>query len=250
MPTWSLFAVSAVALIGVVLAAQLLRRGSRTVGWSERLFAFALLTLLAGFAGWVLHVSSRESLGLERVFAFYIGGEILTWVGCSALFFGTWRFYRPDSAVGIGVASLASGAQLTAVIHLALGGEAIEPCRLALAPMTVIVARAACFAWWGGESIVYYKKMKRRVAIGLADPVVASRFLMLGVAAFCISVCMLTVPATNWILEQAPRETPQVLAGLLVVAGIALVCAYCAFLQPKVYQRIVMRRMAPPDPTS
>jgi hypothetical protein len=249
LPIWSLFGVSAVALVGLVMAVQLLQRSSRTGGWSERLFAFALLTLLAGFAGWVLHVSALGWLSQERVFLFYIGGEILTWIGCTALFFGTWRFYRPDSWVAIAVAALASAAHLTAVIHLALGGEVVEPCRLALAPMTVILGRALSFAWWGGESIVYYGKMKKRVAIGLADPVVASRFLMLGVAAFGVSACMLTVPATNWIFERAPREMPSVLAGLLVVASIALVCAYCAFLQPKAYQRIVKRRMAAPDPT-
>jgi hypothetical protein len=57
-------------------------------------------------------------------------------------------------------------------------GQPIDPTWLALSSFSY----TGCFVWAGGESLACYVRMRRRAAIGLADPELQNRFGVWGAA--------------------------------------------------------------------
>ena len=99
-----------------------------------------------------------------------------------------------------------------------------------------LAGRLASPSWLGIEAFLYWNAMRRRARIGLADPVVANRFLLWTVASATGLLCLLTsvpphyLPAHHWLLE----------LDLFVfsAAGIATAAAYwLAFFPPGRYRR-------------
>jgi hypothetical protein len=102
-------------------------------------------------------------------------------LGLSCLLLFTQRTFRPESraaATGIGVTA---GIMVSMTIWIGLSdGFAI---RLLPGPAYWIhwTARLSAWIWVAGESFAYWSKQQRRLAVGLAEPVVTNRFLLWGV---------------------------------------------------------------------
>jgi len=101
--------------------------------------------------------------------------------------------------------------------------------------------------WGAYESFRYYRRMRRRARIGLADPLVANRFLLFGLASMgTFSATWLT----TWtaLLPDPQMAVPFQTFNFLATAaiGICTVTAYLlAFLPPAWYQRWVAEPAAP-----
>ena len=96
----------------------------------------------------------------------------------------TWKVFRP----GARWARLIVGASaLAAVIGFAgsyqLGIDAVGS-ELAARPWTLFLMAVATltFAWSGAESLAYHARLRRRLALGLIEPVVVNRLLLWGIA--------------------------------------------------------------------
>jgi hypothetical protein len=63
--------------------------------------------------------------------------------------------------------------------------------------------RAAAYAWAGTESLMTYSRARRRLALGLADPVVANRFLLWGIAMAAITGMFANTAVSLLILDGA-----------------------------------------------
>lgn len=90
-------------------------------------------------------------------------------------------------------------------------------------------------SWGGFEALHYHGMLRRRLALGLADPVVTDRFRLYGVA-------MLAGFAANCgtvVLQVMHIEVVGTAIGAIVVspAGIAAVLLWLAFLPPAAYTR-------------
>jgi hypothetical protein len=73
------------------------------------------------------------------------------------------------------------------------------------------LARLACWCWVAAESLGYWSKQRRRLALGLADPVVTNRFLLWGVWAVLIALLSLSDPAARlWYVSVAGSTTEWV----------------------------------------
>lgn len=92
---------------------------------------------------------------------------------------------------------------------------------------------------WGAiEALVYWSRMQRRRAIGLAHPVVTNRFLLWGIASLCTAAAVWTVTAPALLGLSLERQEDLMPLTLLATAcfGIGAVCAYwLAFLPPRWY---------------
>lgn len=109
------------------------------------------------------------------------------------------RVFRPDVRWARGLMMGIIALQVAAPVLLVFfGGHRNEQHASVL---FVSVLRAIPFLWGFIEALRYYGQMRRRVALGLADPVVANRFLLFG----------------GWTGS---------LFGLLMVTVIARVCAF------------------------
>jgi hypothetical protein len=97
-------------------------------------------------------------------------------------------------------------------------------------------------AWTAIESLRYYGLMRRRVPLGLADPLVANRFLLWGMGA-CFTILAVWASSTPLFLtgsaELLATWTPPLYV-LTAVFGLATITCYgFTFFPPSWYRRRV-----------
>jgi hypothetical protein len=78
---------------------------------------------------------------------------------------------------------------------IALRGTTLGPWPEAICNLTC----ATGFGWAGAEALIYWRKLRLRESVGLADPVVTNRFLLWG------GVCAATSPIAFWVFTLAIR---------------------------------------------
>jgi hypothetical protein len=110
-----------------------------------------------------------------------------------------------------------------------------------------LVARVGASLWLVAESVRYYNLMKKRVALGLSDPLVADRF-RIWAAAGLAGVIMLATSVPPVVVED--KATPWLVWDIVVFSfsGIMTSSLYLlAFFPPNAYRRYVTRRAASAD---
>jgi hypothetical protein len=88
--------------------------------------------------------------------------------------------------------------------------------------------RSAALLWGGLEALQYWSRLRRRIAIGLANPIVARRFLLWGIALFGAGVCN-TIDATTKLFVTHALDYPILAMTNAIVGLIAAVCLMLAF---------------------
>jgi len=109
--------------------------------------------------------------------------------------------------------------------------------------LTVAVLSVLCYAWLGFEGLLEWRKSRRRLALGLVDPVVSNRFLMWGV--FGVSTTLLS--GFMLALQLAGGQGSSSRAGeiALAVFGLASSAAVMlAFVPPRRYVERIRARAA------
>ena len=174
--------------------------------------------------------------------------------GLSCLLLFTQRTFRPESraaATGIGVTV---GIMVSMTIWTGFSeGFAI---RLLPGPAYWIhwIARLSAWIWVGAESLGYWSKQRRRLALGLADPVVTNRFLLWAVWAALTTALAFADPlarlwyfrlsgsTTQWVVEVG-RPIIQVVVPLtcgLNAGAVALL--FLTFFPTRSYKRWLAAR--------
>jgi hypothetical protein len=100
-----------------------------------------------------------------------------------------------------------------------------------------------CYAWLGAEGLLEWRKSRRRLALGLADPVVSNRFLMWGL--FGLSTTLLS--AFLLFLQIATAEGSGSLVGQLALTVFGLLSSSAvmlAFFPPERYVARIRARAA------
>ena len=99
------------------------------------------------------------------------------------------------------------------------------------------------FAWSGAESFARYARLRRQLALGLADPVVADRILLWAIAGFA-TVVLCAAIAACMLAGLAPLAHPLPLAAIAATALCSSLCWTLAFLPPAAYLARVRARRA------
>jgi hypothetical protein len=118
--------------------------------------------------------------------------------------------------------------------------DAIKP-RMRPGTLALMGATLVGFLWGGLESFRHFASLRRRLALGLVDPVLVDRFLLWGVASTTTSALILVIAACVLAGMTILRE-PAPLAAL-AAAGCAM-CAtwYLTFFAPEPYKRWIRAR--------
>jgi hypothetical protein len=103
-------------------------------------------------------------------------------------------------------------------------------------------AQLGAYAWVLVEAASHWRKLRRRLRIGLGDPVVAHRILLWGIYGGSLAISQLL-----WMLVVAAFEDPSALDLPMLVAAIGGEAAlWLAFFPPEPYLRRIRARQAVP----
>ncbi|MCP3985580.1 MAG: hypothetical protein GY723_14415 [bacterium] len=166
-------------------------------------------------------------------------------IGWSCVWTFTWRVFRPDARWA---------RVITLLAFVAFGVFAVENIHRSL---TIVRPQDALAASWGGlghhmnamtilawsgfESLRYYGLLKRRMALGMGNPVVANRFLLWGIVSiFCF--ISLSGPLAAGLLGLDFLSNPFVLLSLAIGGSTAAIGLFLAFLPPEAYLKRIEKR--------
>lgn len=229
-----------VAALGVRLAVQSWRQGSA----AEGLLAAFFLGGLLGFGPEVasnsleLRPATEETLRFVAFLGFRIPGLAI------ALF--TWRVFRAHDRWAMALAPILIAVVLSSAV--ALGGPISGEAPIPTAFWVGIGAQAIAFLWAAVEAFRFHGLSRRRLALGIGDPITANRFLLWTLWTGCACLSMM-LKVTDTVLAgdiahgtgaRVPIAWSQLASGLTIVVAIAL-----TFTPPRFYREYVASKVQP-----
>lgn len=236
------------ASVGVMVGSRLLLLARRTRELPELTLGLGLV-LVAVLGGPLAAVARLPGLvGTASGTMLFGVGLALTHLGIGLFFLFTWRVFRRDTfgaMVAVLLAAAALGGEWVGLMSATLGGGTMEEIFPRSRPwgIAVVTTLALSFLWTAVESFRYYDRLRRRVALGLADPVVANRFLLWALAGLAVVIVCGAV-AASMLLGIPPMVNPLPLACIAFAAIAVSVCWTLAFLPPERYLEILRRGVA------
>lgn len=182
----ALVLVSTLAFIlaGAVVGTRLLMLASRTRELTDWIIGFALFDLSAVTYPLILYATLAD-LPIEAARHAYVLFMVPMAVGFGCVFVFTQRVFRPGEtwasllAAG-GLVMLAYG--LIAGVQYVLDAPDAAALTTRLSPTVWIeVGAVIAYVWTGFEGFRCWEQARRRLQIGLADPLVVNRFFLWGV---------------------------------------------------------------------
>jgi hypothetical protein len=220
----------------LVLGFRLLRLAARTRALPE--LAMGVNFVMAGTVGYTLLIAA-ESLGVLGSWtgAGSFAGVVALSIGTAAIGLFTQRVFHPESRAARACLSvlciwLALGIAGSWVLHVE---RAESGAGVWLGHWAPNVGMLAAFAWATGDALTWWRRMRLRAAVGLADPLVANRMLLWGIG----SLGMAAVAALHLAASLAgTRELPPSLVGVVSLLLIATALAeWLAFFPPRAYRQ-------------
>ncbi len=236
-------------MLGMALAVRLALTSHRERSLPEGLVSVFFFGGNLGY--WALLIpatldASEETRGL--------GLELSNWlflIPHFAMLFFTWRVFRPTSrwaAVAAWTLSLVAVAQL-AISQWAASQHGSDWLRILPWAMPLfasgILVRGAAFGWAATEALLYYTAARRRLAIGLGDPLVCNRFLLWTIwSGMAIVILVLRVIAILTATPSDHHEAAWLTIGQLLAGCTILVAIWLTFAPPAFYRRWIGARHA------
>ena len=225
----SLLSLAAALFLGI----RLLRLASRTRGVPE--FAIGASFLLGGFLGFLFILIGNPAAGLnlsvpvsETLFRL---GMSLLGVGVCFTYVFVWQTFHPGSSLLralVVTACVCILASLSAVWTTTIEEALISPVHLFGEAL-----RMWAMVWGCSEALLYHAAMRRRLALGLADPVVTNRFLLWGIAMGAGVIASLTGLFMTLSGMVTPGTWPYVILGISTT--VSPVAQWFAFFPPRGY---------------
>ncbi len=220
--------------VDLVVGVRLLLLARRTRALPE--LAFGSAFVLLGAVGYPLATAARRI----AVDAPGLGGSLLLAalaaqnLACGAIYLANVRVFRP-AAAGARIGSALAWSALV----LSWGGQAWTGQADGGVAYTIgLTARGGAFVWGAVESLGYYRRLRRRLALGLADPLVTDRFRLWGIANAAIAAAFLVFLAGRVVTAGGPQP-PLVMLLTSAVGVVAGATIWLAFVPPAAYARRV-----------
>ena len=233
-------AVAVLLTVAVVVALRLFRLWWRTRELPELLaalglFSFAPVAASFGFLA-IFLAPTRPDLAPHLL----VAGMAASLSGVLFAAFFTAIVFRPHSRGALAFASAAGVVLWSTWLGAVLVGDSDPRHSAGTLRNLLHVAEVGPLLWGSLESLVYWRTMKRRLAFGMADPVVVNRFalwsLVLGLLGVVIGmVSVANAPGLQW-------AGPFIVLPVAVGGVVAIVSLMLAFLPPRWYLAWLERR--------
>jgi hypothetical protein len=247
----AMLGTAAFVVVGALVGMRVLRLAQRTRQRPELCVGGSLFLFAA--VGQPLVVASRP-LGIAFGHEVRVVSVTLAVVAIVASILGmvvfTRTVFRPDSRAARALVWLLVGfASLSGLVVVAsipeVPGALSRGMRLGIAGIAIVFSVSK--AWTAWESLRYHRLLRRRLALGLADRVVANRFLLWGsgCGAACLSsLAMIACVAAGLHIALHPVPLLTTAASGTLIA----ICWYLTFLPPAAYLRWIGGDPGTPEP--
>jgi len=160
-----------------------------------------------------------------------------TGVGSISIFVFTWRVFRPEERWASALAwTCMLGLVVCAVVAI---GDSLtttpgqRPIDSALVPRQLIVGLS--YWWTAAEGLRWFGLLRKRLALGLAEPLVANRFLLWGVSGVFAGSAIAVSTWRMVVTGGSPNDAVAMLA--IGVGGFTTsISIYLAFTPPRAYR--------------
>lgn len=227
-------------LIAIYVGLRTLLIWTRTRKLPELAIGTSVLALALGGAVFAVIGASYAPSGEAPPRALVAFGILAVLAHIVAAYVGSWRIYRPASRAALWLAVLGSAlASVWAYSAMTSGSPSVARSALFLS------TRGVAMCWAAFEAFRYASMLRRRIAFGLADPMMAHRFWLWGVGAsaqtIVIGVDLLMWIGTGGGLDGFAAGVHMTAAfGLVGTTAIAL-----AFFPPRRYRAFIERAGQP-----
>ncbi len=220
-------------IVYLIVGSRLLRLGQRTREVPERLLGGAFLAMSVSAGLYVLpNLSPFESLWTPLNFAgrvAYIPAAVMV-----ALF--TRLVFRPEKRWGAWLVWGTAILLVTGVSGSALGGD-LEGFSISNGWFWLEwVGYTIPFGWAGSEAFIQYRQARRRVRLGLCDPLVCNRYLLWALFALLqVSLSLILLPQyAEYETSNQFTQTWDTLYGAVEI--VSLVMIWLIFFPPTFYR--------------
>jgi len=236
---YSAFCLIVSCIVGAVLGGRLLWLWRRSRKVPELCIGVTSLTLslsgamLLGVAG----VPAEEQRSL--VFGLKMASLLLLAVSSISLGLGFWRIFRPQARWAGWLCAAASLALLIWWLLSLFEGNSGLTGGTGLRPALHFGGRFVIHVWGVWECFRYHAMLKRRIALGLADPLVAHQFWLWGISGVGVAATVGVGCFASYVLRASVLLWP---AGVLALGALGLVSSltiWCAFFPPAFYRRML-----------
>jgi hypothetical protein len=205
----------------------------RTRGMPELLLGTMLVT--ATVLGYPLAVASSR-LSPTELWGIHLLSQSLFTVGYACLLLFTLRVFRPDAvwAKGLAGTTLLALVGCSVIYGIELTSE--HPRRPSeMLSLTLISSGAigVAYLWTTVEALTYYRQLRLRLRLGLAQAAVANRVLLWGLMA--LAAGMAVVISAGAMLAGS-FMTPKIITGMSVLGLVHAGCLFFAFHPPAWYR--------------
>lgn len=198
-----------------------------------------------GGVGYPLMAVAQQATALDRNLrlAMILTQMLLSAVGMTGIGLFTRRVFRPATpGMSVAVAAIPAGYLACALAQVAGPGiGAVLDGKLGPWMLSTYIG-IGTMLWAATESFSYFRMLKKRMALGLADAAVTDRFRLWAIAIYSASTISILGMVLQEIFGIAINGTT---AGHLLVGPLGLVASsalWLAFLPPAAYLRRVQRR--------
>jgi hypothetical protein len=224
----ALAGMSAFAVASLLVGVRLVLLSRRTGLLPERMIGISLL--LAGGLGSIFFVASGFAGGARWLVATLAIG--LVNCGVAALGVFTWRVFRPTLFGATLVASCGMLLLMSMIVDRA-AGHYLGMGRSSFSVASDYGGRLILYAWATAESLRQWILARRRVRLGLTDPLVANRFLLWSVATTAALGIWLHALAQE-VAHRADTTESYLVASVL--GGACALAIWLAFFPPRAYR--------------
>jgi hypothetical protein len=225
------------ALASTVVGGRLLWVARRTREAPE--LAMGLAFVVSGAIGFPLLIAGQAALQASGPNAtthlLMALGAGFTFSGYVGLGVGCWRIFRPAARWPLVPIALGTLVLLAVCTLVATSSTPAEAPRRELVTWGGVFVGALTFAWNAAESLLLHAQLRRRRALGLADPAVVNRVLMWSVGTLAALGMTLHGLLLRVLLGPVVADGHRLVSSLFgLVAAVAI---WLAFFPPAAYRR-------------
>jgi hypothetical protein len=185
--------------------------------------------------------------------ALYLFG---TTAGMGCLYVFTWRTFRPGDAWARVLVAAISAVMLVGYVAIGASGDFALLLVPGAAYWITWAARTSVFLWLMIESLRYWGQLRRRLRIGLVEPLVANRFLLWGMWSGVMLLMGQIDPLARfwyvtvngaggqWVPELGRPIVLMLVTASSALGSLAMITLYLTFFPTEAFRRRIERRAA------